>query len=117
MNNILVSSNSSSSPVFLHVRQSSIDRCAKEIAEIEAQTDKPAWLVTLGVEDWECEKRFTHTLATEGITGDIRPGGSMDARQSARTFREIPPSPHHGLVSTVAKSQASASRMPTEAKT
>jgi hypothetical protein len=37
-------------------------RCDQEIAEIQAREDVlsglvPAWLVTLGVEDWEAEAR------------------------------------------------------------
>ena len=31
-------------------------RCNREIAEASQQTEAPAWLVTLGVEDWEAEK-------------------------------------------------------------
>lgn len=39
-----------------------IARCEREIAEIEARPDvaaglAPAWLVTLGVEDWRAEMR------------------------------------------------------------
>lgn len=38
-------------------------RCDREQAEIQARADvqagtAPAWLVTLGMEDWECEKRL-----------------------------------------------------------
>lgn len=40
-----------------------IERCDAEIAEILNRPDVvagkvPAWLVTLGVEDWEAEKRL-----------------------------------------------------------
>lgn len=40
-----------------------IDRCDREIAEIRQRPDvaaglAPAWLVTLGIEDWEAEKRI-----------------------------------------------------------
>ena len=35
-----------------------IARCDREIAEALKQHDAPAWLVTLGVEDWEAEKRL-----------------------------------------------------------
>ena len=40
-----------------------LDRCDREIAEICNRVDvasgrAPAWLVTLGIEDWECEKRL-----------------------------------------------------------
>lgn len=34
-----------------------IARCDREIETMRAQTDAPAWLVTLGIEDWEREKR------------------------------------------------------------
>lgn len=33
-------------------------RCDREIAEALKQFSAPAWLVTLGVEDWEAEKRL-----------------------------------------------------------
>ncbi len=38
-------------------------RCDREIAEIRERPDvvagiAPAWLVTLGIEDWEAEKRL-----------------------------------------------------------
>lgn len=40
-----------------------VDRCDREIAEILNRSDvvaglAPAWLVTLGVSDWEAEKRL-----------------------------------------------------------
>ncbi len=35
-----------------------LQRCEREISEAAGQTDKPAYLVTLGIEDWECEKRL-----------------------------------------------------------
>lgn len=36
-----------------------IDRCDREIAEIEARTDEgPAYLRVLGTVDWEREKRL-----------------------------------------------------------
>lgn len=40
-----------------------LDRCDREIAAIRARPDvvaglAPAWLVTLGIEDWEAEKRL-----------------------------------------------------------
>jgi hypothetical protein len=35
-----------------------LQRCDAEIREMEAQTDAPAWLVTLGIEDWKAEKRL-----------------------------------------------------------
>jgi len=37
---------------------SALERCDREICEMSGQTDKPAFLVTLGIEDWECEKRL-----------------------------------------------------------
>lgn len=40
-----------------------IERCDREIAEAETQTDAPAYLVTLGIEDWEREKRRLLDLA------------------------------------------------------
>jgi len=39
--------------------QEKLERCDREIAAMNAQPPvQPAWLVTLGVEDWEAEKRF-----------------------------------------------------------
>jgi hypothetical protein len=43
--------------------QAELDRCRREIAEIEARPDvragtAPAWLVTLGLEDWRMEMRL-----------------------------------------------------------
>jgi hypothetical protein len=40
-----------------------LERCAREQAEILNRSDvvagrAPAWLVMLGIEDWECEKRL-----------------------------------------------------------
>jgi hypothetical protein len=60
---MLASSNISASPVVSTVRQSALDRCVKEQEEILGRLDViggkvPAWLVTLGLEDWEMEKRF-----------------------------------------------------------
>jgi hypothetical protein len=31
------------------------ERCRREIAAMEQQDDAPAWLVTLGITDWEYE--------------------------------------------------------------
>jgi hypothetical protein len=45
------------------VRRASIARCDREIAAMRNQHDKAAYLVHLGVEDWEREKR---ELAKEG---------------------------------------------------
>lgn len=33
-------------------------RCDAEIAAMRTQTDAPAWLITLGIEDWAQEKRL-----------------------------------------------------------
>lgn len=41
--------------------QNELARCDREIAEITARADRetlPAWLVTLGYEDWQMEKRL-----------------------------------------------------------
>ncbi len=43
-------------------------RCDREIAEASKQMDAPAWLVTLGVEDWEAEKRL--------LRGELRRSGT-----------------------------------------
>ena len=37
---------------------SELERCDREISDAAGQHDKPAYLVTLGIEDWECEKRL-----------------------------------------------------------
>ena len=42
-------------------RARALERCDQEIARIhqEGETDQhPAWLITLGAEDWEAEKRM-----------------------------------------------------------
>jgi len=39
-------------------RHAALARCDREIAEMSVREDCPAWLVTLGVEDWEMEKRL-----------------------------------------------------------
>jgi hypothetical protein len=46
-----------------HELDAAVDRCYREIAEILNRPDvvaglAPAWLVTLGVSDWEAEKRL-----------------------------------------------------------
>lgn len=33
-------------------------RCDREIGEIESREGVPAWLATLGTEDWRCEQRL-----------------------------------------------------------
>jgi hypothetical protein len=57
--------------------QAALDRCDREIAEIRQRPDvqagtAPAWLVTLGIEDWECEKRLLMErhghLVTTGVS-------------------------------------------------
>jgi hypothetical protein len=41
------------------VRHADLERCASEQAEMMSMgTAAPAWLVILGIEDWECEKRL-----------------------------------------------------------
>jgi hypothetical protein len=47
--------------------EDAIERCDREIAEIQNRPDVqaglfPAWLVTLGIEDWEAEKRAIHGI-------------------------------------------------------
>jgi hypothetical protein len=39
------------------VRRAALAHCDREISAMRAQADKPAYLVTLGIEDWEREKR------------------------------------------------------------
>jgi hypothetical protein len=40
-------------------------RCDREIAEIQARDETaPAWLVTLGMMDWEMERRYLLTGST-----------------------------------------------------
>lgn len=51
-------------PILVMLQTSeALARCDREIAEILGRPDvvaglAPAWLVTLGIEDWEAEKRF-----------------------------------------------------------
>jgi len=40
-------------------------RCDAEIAAMQDQPDQPAWLVTLGTEDWEYEKMLVRREAGE----------------------------------------------------
>lgn len=35
-----------------------LERCDREIEAMQGQESSPAWLVALGVNDWEVEKRF-----------------------------------------------------------
>jgi len=47
-------------------------RCEEEISTMRAQGhDAPAWLVTLGIEDWEAEKRLVLLDALEGERGPV----------------------------------------------
>lgn len=46
-------------------------RCDREIAEASAQMDAPAWLVTLGVEDWEAEKRLLLAQSRQLLSHDL----------------------------------------------
>ncbi len=39
-------------------RAAALAKCDWEIAEAERQHQSPAWLVALGVEDWERERRL-----------------------------------------------------------
>lgn len=53
--------------------QVALARCDAEIAEIRERPDvvaglAPAWLVTLGIEDWECEKRLLHEKYGDLVT-------------------------------------------------
>lgn len=50
-------------------------RCDREIAAMHAQTGKPAWLTTLGIEDWRAERRLIE--------------GEMEANVSARKDRAM----------------------------
>lgn len=38
--------------------QAMLDRCDREIEEMRKQHDSPAWLVALGINDWEMEKQM-----------------------------------------------------------
>lgn len=62
-------------------------RCNREIAEASKQMDAPAWLVTLGIEDWNAEKRLI------GKSEKLRIGVSTSDRcpQSLERYPEI----HH----------------------
>jgi hypothetical protein len=40
-------------------------RCQAEIEAMSAQVGKPAWLVTLGIEDWQDEKRLIRAETKE----------------------------------------------------
>jgi hypothetical protein len=78
----LASSQAGPSLVPSHVRQSALDRCAKEQAEILNRSDvasgaAPAWLVTLGIEDWEMEKRF---IAHVERTAPVSTENSVEAK-------------------------------------
>jgi len=68
----LASSSTDLTPARLPVRPGeAVERCAREQAEILNRPDvasgqAPAWLVTLGVEDWECEKRLIDAQNSRG---------------------------------------------------
>ncbi len=54
--------------VDLGPKNPAIERCEREIAAMLAQPPiVPAWLVTLGVEDWEAEKRLLLAGETPGF--------------------------------------------------
>jgi hypothetical protein len=62
MPSFLASSNNSGTGIE-SVRHAALERCSAEQSEIINRPDvaagfAPAWLVTLGIEDWEMEKRF-----------------------------------------------------------
>jgi hypothetical protein len=51
--------------------QAMLNRCDREIARVAIEVDLPAWLATLAIEDWECEKRLIlqrhgHLLSADG---------------------------------------------------
>ena len=51
-------------------------RCDREIREIGERADvvagkAPAWLVTLGVEDWEAEKRLLLAQSRQLLSHDL----------------------------------------------
>lgn len=57
-------------------RQKEIDRCRREQQEILNRKDvvegrAPAWLVTLGIEDWEMEIRFIEEADDVGSALEI----------------------------------------------
>lgn len=55
--------------MLLEAKEKEVRRCDREISEASAQHDKRAYLVALGVEDWECEKRLIARLSS-GQSGD-----------------------------------------------
>jgi hypothetical protein len=59
MTTSLASSNIPLSPARSSARPGDdLERCAREIAEMERQENAPAWLVTMGIEDWKREQEF-----------------------------------------------------------
>jgi len=46
-------------------------RCDREIAEASAHTEAPAWLVTLGVEDWRAEKRLIEAERASSLQSSL----------------------------------------------
>lgn len=71
MMNMSASTQLSPSPVPLDVRQSNLDRCGREIAEMEGRHDSPAWLVTLGVEDWKREMEMLTVEKSQSDRGGV----------------------------------------------
>lgn len=50
-------------PIHIMPLEEELLRCDREIAAMILQSpDKPAWLVTLGIEDWKAEKRLILAL-------------------------------------------------------
>lgn len=58
------------SPAVDLVRQSALDRCNFEQEQIRNTAGLPAWLATLGIEDWEMEKRL---IANPSWSGADKP--------------------------------------------
>ena len=72
---MLASSQSRPSPMPSDVRQLALERCAREISEIQERRGVPAWLATLGVEDWEIEKRFIAHVTSAAASGSTAVSG------------------------------------------
>ena len=69
---------------------SDLERCDREIAEILARPDivagiAPAYLVTLGIEDWEAEKRLIQRVLDMSVNGHIVVDGPMVLRASDKS--------------------------------
>lgn len=57
--------------IYEQTLEARLARCDREIDEIRNRPDvlageAPAWLVTLGIEDWETEKRLLKARASHG---------------------------------------------------